>query len=375
MNIKIGSKIKALRKRDDITQEQLAEILGVSNQAISRWESESGYPDIEYITPIANFFNVTIDYLFDHDSAEKRRKIEAICEQYDTHKRVKSSLEDERIEMMRHALAEFPAEETLLVKLAEALFEKWISNGLRYLHKDGYTYPAVEWHKSLDSWEESMKISEGLLASSTDDAIRAKCRFYLAMIYGRTGEKEKLMAIVEKFDPIYSSKESILHFTLFGEEGIKNNQQYLVSLLGMLGNIFFLLPKHINMDERAEAYNILIDLYKLVFRGDSHYIIWELYRIYADMIYKTKPDEAIKAFEQSFAHAKMYDGFGVEEGEKTYTSPFVNRLTYNQKNFGERDKVHNLYITLTRDEYKELRTNADMIALIKEAEAWVAENG
>ena len=149
MNVKIGEKIKELRKRDDITQEHLAEVLGVTNQAVSKWESGNSYPDIEYISPIANFFNVTIDYLFDHDTAEKRRKIEAFCAQYDTHKRVTLSLYDERIELMRHALAEFPAEETLLIKLAEVLFEKWLSNGLNYLSKDGYTYPDYKWHKSL----------------------------------------------------------------------------------------------------------------------------------------------------------------------------------------------------------------------------------
>ncbi|MCL2774869.1 MAG: helix-turn-helix domain-containing protein, partial [Oscillospiraceae bacterium] len=66
MNIKIGTKLKELRKRDEITQEQLAEGLGVTNQAISKWESENGYPDIEYIPRIADFFNVAIDYLFDH---------------------------------------------------------------------------------------------------------------------------------------------------------------------------------------------------------------------------------------------------------------------------------------------------------------------
>jgi len=42
MNIKIGAKIKELRKRDNITQELLAEVLGVTNQAISKWESENG---------------------------------------------------------------------------------------------------------------------------------------------------------------------------------------------------------------------------------------------------------------------------------------------------------------------------------------------
>ena len=378
MNVIIGEKIKALRKRDDITQERLAEVLGVTNQAVSKWESGNSYPDIEYISPIANIFNVTIDYLFDHDTAEKAKKIEEYFEQYETHKRINQPLNDERIELMRHALAEFPAEEKLLVKLAEALFNKWLSNGLNYLTKDGYTYPDFKWHKSLDSWEESMKISEGLLASSTDDAIRAKCRYYLAMIYGRTNEKEKLLAIVEKFDSIWCSKENILHFTLFGEEGIKNNQQYLVSLLGMLGNLFFLTPEFTNTDTRAEQYGILISMWKFIFRGDYgayNSRMASLYSEYAEALYQTKPDEAVKAFEQAFAHAKMIEMLDSEEGEKTYTSPYVNRLTYNREHFGQRGWVHNLYITLTEHKYHVLRVNAGFIALIKEVEDWIAENG
>ena len=55
MNIKIGTRIKTLRKRDGVTQEKLADALGVTPQAVSKWESETGYPDLEYLTPIANF--------------------------------------------------------------------------------------------------------------------------------------------------------------------------------------------------------------------------------------------------------------------------------------------------------------------------------
>ena len=66
MNIKIGARLKELRKHKNVTQEQLADALGVTNQAVSRWESESGYPDIEYIIPIANFFKVTANYLLDN---------------------------------------------------------------------------------------------------------------------------------------------------------------------------------------------------------------------------------------------------------------------------------------------------------------------
>jgi len=81
MNIKIGAKIKELRKRQSITQEQLAGALGLTNQAISRWESESGYPDIEYIIPIANFFKVTANYLLDDGGHANWLKIGMGCDE------------------------------------------------------------------------------------------------------------------------------------------------------------------------------------------------------------------------------------------------------------------------------------------------------
>ena len=80
MNIKIGTRIKELRKRKNVTQEQLADVLGVTNQAVSRWESESGYPDIEYIIPIANFFRVTANYLLDDANNAGLLKVD---DQYD----------------------------------------------------------------------------------------------------------------------------------------------------------------------------------------------------------------------------------------------------------------------------------------------------
>ena len=64
----IGQKIKELRQENNLTQEELAEQLGVSPQAISRWENSATYPDITLLPIIANMFDVTIDYLFDMDS-------------------------------------------------------------------------------------------------------------------------------------------------------------------------------------------------------------------------------------------------------------------------------------------------------------------
>ena len=67
MKLNFPENIKQLRKEKGITQESLAEQLGVSAQSISRWELSICYPDLEMLPSIANFFGVTVDYLLTLD--------------------------------------------------------------------------------------------------------------------------------------------------------------------------------------------------------------------------------------------------------------------------------------------------------------------
>ena len=55
--------LKMIRKEKGLTQEQLAEILGVSRQAVSKWESNNGYPETDKLIVIAKEFGVSLDYL------------------------------------------------------------------------------------------------------------------------------------------------------------------------------------------------------------------------------------------------------------------------------------------------------------------------
>lgn len=64
MNYSIGTKIATLRRQKDITQEEMANAIGTSAQAISKWERGKNYPDIELLPIIADFFSTTIDNLF-----------------------------------------------------------------------------------------------------------------------------------------------------------------------------------------------------------------------------------------------------------------------------------------------------------------------
>lgn len=56
--------LKTIRKKSNITQEQLADMLGVSRQAVSKWESEGGYPETETLLLLAKEMDVSLDYLF-----------------------------------------------------------------------------------------------------------------------------------------------------------------------------------------------------------------------------------------------------------------------------------------------------------------------
>ena len=60
----IGSVIRELRKEKGISQEELSVILGVTAQAVSKWENDNGLPDISLLVPIADYFDVSLDYLF-----------------------------------------------------------------------------------------------------------------------------------------------------------------------------------------------------------------------------------------------------------------------------------------------------------------------
>ncbi len=67
----LGEKLSKLRKEQNYTQEQLAEILGVSRQSISKWESDIAYPETDKLIELGKIFDCSMDYLLKNDITEK----------------------------------------------------------------------------------------------------------------------------------------------------------------------------------------------------------------------------------------------------------------------------------------------------------------
>ena len=74
--MELGKKIKQLRFKASLTQEQLAESVGVSAQAVSKWENSVAMPDIALLPKLAEIFGVSIDDLFDLTVEQRLNRIE-----------------------------------------------------------------------------------------------------------------------------------------------------------------------------------------------------------------------------------------------------------------------------------------------------------
>lgn len=69
----LGTRLQELRKGKSISQEKFAEVMDVSRQAVSKWELDQSYPEIDKLIEISDYFNVTLDYLMKNGNDEGSR--------------------------------------------------------------------------------------------------------------------------------------------------------------------------------------------------------------------------------------------------------------------------------------------------------------
>lgn len=123
--------IMDLRREKGYTQEKLAEMLGISTAAVSKWECGNSYPDITLLPQIAEIFDVSLDYLFSYDTTERKTISEVINE---ANRLSKELNRDASIALIAKTLARYPNNDRLIFELAR---HKYIAS--RYL-EEAYIY-------------------------------------------------------------------------------------------------------------------------------------------------------------------------------------------------------------------------------------------
>ena len=175
----IGTNIYTLRKEKKITQAQLAEKLGVSEQAISKWENDQCAPDVSHFPIIAEFFGVSIDRLFGYHTSSYTDEVQAIIKAaddcMDTYK---------EIEIISEGLKKYPNSPELKIYLAFSL------SMINRSSKD-----EVERNEAI---KKAIKLCTEVVDTCGDNKQVDRALNMLSRIYSETGEYQKALDATEK---------------------------------------------------------------------------------------------------------------------------------------------------------------------------------
>lgn len=185
----IGTKIKQLRKQRGITQEQLAECIGVSFQAVSKWENNITFPDITLAPVLANYFGVSMDELFDFSLKEIERSVNDIAEKAYKY-RESNPLESRRI--LEEGLIKYPENDILL-------------NNLLYV---------INYSENPD---ETINIAGKLIDRTIQSDIKYDALRFLAYAYKAKGDLESAKTALEQIPEIYFTKLTESAYLLSGK--------------------------------------------------------------------------------------------------------------------------------------------------------------
>lgn len=191
--ISIGTTIKNLRRQRDITQEQLAEYLGVTSRAVSQWECGRTAPDITQLPLLANIFEVSADVLLGIDVDAKEKRIAAVIEE--AHALAAKGYNKEASALLRPKLQEYPNSFRLMEVLIDSLFNERLE---------------LESDAKKEMTLEIINLGEKILEACTDDEIRYTTVQTLCIIYPEMGETDKALALVKKMPGHYCDRDSLM---------------------------------------------------------------------------------------------------------------------------------------------------------------------
>lgn len=327
MEINLKDTLKALRRQKNVTQEALAEHLGITQQSVGKWERGEGYPDITMLPNLALYFDISIDDLLNVGQARIDDKLEAY--KSEAVRLAKLGENNERIALWEKAHMEFPNNHFVMTELLRAILCKG------------------KWPIPDEDAERVIQLGTRVLEESTDSKLREQAISELCSVYKSRGETEKALSYADMAGSIFNCREGLRAGVLEGEEGIRESQEYILFLvyLAMLETIN-LSGKGLPPEREVVTIQFGIDLLKLLipdgnyggYAHDMAYLYFCLARMHA---WQQNAKESLNALEACVTYCIMH----AKKREGKFTAPMIDRLEYG-KNFSKNYKGNscNLFV-------------------------------
>ncbi len=344
----IGKRIKELRKKNDLTQEKLADYLGVTYKAVSKWECGVTVPDISLIISLAKLLHVTTDDLLGVNSANENERRAEIENMYK--KTWETGDLEERHRVAKIGVAEFPGEMKYMSWLG------WTTAMLSFSYEDDETYRAEQ--------EKAIKIFECVIENATDERIKASAIQGIVQYLSFRGRDDDALEYAKQYPENYSmSREDVILTCLHGEEKRLLTQKMIDRHLSDMLNLI-----ESNSMEACIAQEQIIN----AIIPDGNYLYYNTFLVdnyVSRAVFHMRDNETEKAMEALKKARKFaidYDSFLNDHETYRFTSPFLSAEERNtadicrsgtsthKEDFIERVKRSGFDVLKDREDFQEL---------------------
>ncbi len=308
----IGEKIKELRLKNHMTQEQLASCLNVTFQTISKWETGVSSPDLSLIVPITRLFRISADELLGIYDMETDKRYEELKAAYD-HTFYTNDME-KRQRICEMAVTEYPGDMKWLAYLA------WVVSNRSFDYDDKEKYVAEQ--------EKAIKLFDAVVKNCKDDVIRGDAITGIIQSLGFLGRKEEARRYAEMLpERTIPTRDMVMEDILEGDERIRFKQERMMgNVRGVLEGLQLMQAVYTDL-ARDIVKTVCPDGNYLIFNHDLLFALEKKINSILKWNSHTSADEICDLLAEMKSYAKAYDQVVFEKpGVYKYTAPWFDHV-------------------------------------------------